>query len=238
MKNAVAYLRVSGASQVEGNGFDRQLMACHGYAALHGMSMTEVFREEAISGTTTVEQRPAFQELVAYMLENNITTLLVERLDRLARELAIQQQLIMYLAAKQLQLISCDTGENITEAVMSDPMRRAMVQIQGIFAELDKSMIVAKLRKGRERTKVVTGRCEGRKPFGRNPKAPEERETLERILDLRALGHTSDYIANYLNARSVPTRSSARWRGTTVAKIMRREASDTRQFTKLAHPVL
>lgn len=238
MSNAVAYLRVSGASQVEGNGFDRQEQACRAYAINHNLSLTELFREEAVSGTTAIEERPAFQELVAYMLDQGIKTLLVERLDRLARELAIQQQLIMYLAAKELQLISCDTGENITEAVMADPMRRAMVQIQGIFAELDKSMIVAKLRKGRERTKTLTGRCEGRKPYGYDPKSPQEHYVLAAMLDLRKAGTQFQDIAAHLNAKSLATRSGEPWRGTTIAKIVRRESSDTRTFTKLAHPVI
>ena len=72
---------------------------------------------------------------------------------------------MIYLASKGITLIAANTGENVTEAITSDPMRKAMVQMQGVFAELDKSMLVKKLRKARDRKRQETGRCEGPKPF-------------------------------------------------------------------------
>ena len=41
-------------------------------------------------------------------------------------------------------------GENVTEAYLADPMKRALIQIQAVFAELEKSMIVKKLRAARQ----------------------------------------------------------------------------------------
>jgi len=41
-----------------------------------------------------------------------------------------------------------------------------MVQMQGVFAELEKSKLVKKLRKAREAVRERDGRCEGRKPYG------------------------------------------------------------------------
>jgi hypothetical protein len=48
-------------------------------------------------------------------------------------------------------------------------MRKALIQIQGVFAELEKGMLVQKLRKARTQVKLTTGRCEGRKPYGHYP---------------------------------------------------------------------
>ena len=61
------------------------------------------------------------------------------------------------------------------------PMLKAMIQVQGVFSELDKSMLVAKLRKARQAKKNKTGQCEGRKPFGFYP---GEAKTLKRIKQL------------------------------------------------------
>jgi len=63
-----------------------------------------------------------------------------------------------------------------------DPTRKLMRQILGAFAEYQKSLIVAKLRGARQRTKAKKGICEGRKPFGyyvgvHRPK-PHERATI------------------------------------------------------------
>jgi DNA invertase Pin-like site-specific DNA recombinase len=165
MKNAYAYLRVSGKSQIDGNGFDRQLEEVERYSNNHDLNITGIYREEAISGTTDETKRPAFQTMISDILKNNIDTIIIEGLDRLAREYRIQEQLIIYLASKKITLISARTEENISEAVMSDPMRKAMVQIQGVFAELEKSLLVKKLRTARESKKEKTGKCEGRKSY-------------------------------------------------------------------------
>lgn len=218
--NAVAYLRVSGQSQVVGTGFDRQHLACHTYASLHRLELAEMFREEAVSGTADEDSRPAFQAMIAYMLDGGIKTVIIERLDRLARMLDLQMQLVLYVASKGLTLISADTGEDITAAVMGDPMRKAMVQMQGVFAELDKSMIVAKLRKGRERTKLKNGRCEGQKPFGHYGR---EAETLRTITLFSLQKITCRDIAERLNQQGYKTRSGRPWSPAVVAKILRRE---------------
>ena len=49
---AFAYLRVSGKGQVRGDGFTRQLQAIRAYAKQQGIRITQVFREEGVSGTT------------------------------------------------------------------------------------------------------------------------------------------------------------------------------------------
>ena len=41
---AVAYLRVSGASQIDGTGFDRQHQSCAEYAQQNGLHLVDVFR--------------------------------------------------------------------------------------------------------------------------------------------------------------------------------------------------
>ena len=85
--------------------------------------------------------------------------------DRLARELSISEHLRIYLASERINLISAQTGENITEITLNDPMRKALVQIQGVIAELDKSLLVKKLRKARERKRAEQGKCEGRNGY-------------------------------------------------------------------------
>ena len=171
MVKAFAYTRVSGKGQLEGHGLERQHDAIQKYASNTGYQVTGVYSEEGISGTTDESCRPAFQRMVTDILRNGVNHVIVESLDRLARDLQVQLQLSAYCASKQIELISAATGENITQAIMEDPMRRAMVQIQGVFAELDKSLVVRKLKNGRlkarqdSETRTLSGKkkCEGRK---------------------------------------------------------------------------
>jgi DNA invertase Pin-like site-specific DNA recombinase len=169
---AYAYLRVSGKGQVVGTGFDRQLEAIQAYCAKAGIEIDRIFKEQ-VSGTKNETDRPEFKAMVAAILRDGINTVIVESLDRLAREYRIQEQLLIYLASKGISLISANTGENITQALAEDPMKKAMIQIQGIFAELDKSLTVKKLRTAREKIRRERGKCEGRKGYAETDEGAE-----------------------------------------------------------------
>ena len=168
---AYAYTRVSGRGQLEGSGLERQQEEINRFAKESGYLIKQTFKEEGISGTTTETERPAFQQMVFNILRNGVNHIIVESLDRLARDLQVQLQLCTYIASKEITLICAGTGENITQAILDDPMRKAMVQIQGVFAELDKSLVVRKLKNGRikarqdseARTLAGKKKCEGRK---------------------------------------------------------------------------
>lgn len=106
MTKAFAYLRVSGKGQVEGDGFTRQLEAIKKYAASHDIKIGKVYREEGVSGATDWENRPAFSEMMAAMMANGTRTVLVERLDRCARDLMVQESIIADFKRKGLVVVS------------------------------------------------------------------------------------------------------------------------------------
>jgi DNA invertase Pin-like site-specific DNA recombinase len=216
---AVGYCRVSGDGQITGGGFPRQESAIEGWCASQSVELLRFYREEGIAGKLGEESRPAFQEMVAELLSNGCRTVVVESLDRLARQYDIQQQLATYLASKGISLISANTGEDITAALNGDPMRRAMIQIQGIFAELDKNLLVAKLKKGLERKKELTGKAQGRIVYGLKP---GEAETLAEMKLMRG-SMTFQQIADALNSRESLARSGKPWKVGSVAKILSRE---------------
>jgi len=222
----VAYLRVSGKGQVDGTGFDRQLDTITAWARHTGATVERVYREEGVSGTLDESHRPQFAVMVEDLLSNGCRTVVVESLDRFARDLSVQMQLLAYLIAKGLTLISASTGDNVTAAVADDPMRRAMVQMQGIFSELDKNLLVRKLRKGREKRRSERGKCEGVPFFGERP---GEAATLERIRELYRKPHGRDRlslaaICKILNQQldKYPTRRGGEWKKGTLQVLIRR----------------
>jgi len=221
-KQAVAYCRVSSIGQQKnGTGLDRQEDIITEYSKQEGYELIEVYHE-TIRGADA--NRPMFTTMLADILSNGCRTIIVERLDRLARDLSVQLQLVGLLCSKGLTLLSADTQQDVTAAFSGDPMLKAMIQVQGVFAELDKSMLVAKLRKAREAKKRKTGRCEGRKPYGFYE---GEEALVKRIKELhrkpRCEKRLGPYqIARILNKEGWKTRDAKEWYGSHVSAILKR----------------
>lgn len=140
-------------------------------------------------------------------------TIVIEKLDRLARDLMVQEATIADLEKGGFTLISVAE----LDLMASDPTRILMRQLMGAVAQYDKNQIVLKLRGARIRKRAAEGRCEGRKPFGRDE---AERATLEGMKALRAEGLAFDRIAERLNEEGVPTRTGKRWHGVVVNRIL------------------
>jgi len=215
MKPAFAYLRVSGKAQVDGDGFPRQLDAIERYAAQHGYQIVEVFREEGVSGTTDLDNRPALQKLLVELFSDGVRTVIIEKLDRLARDLMVQETIIADLRKKEIELVSVHEPDLLAD----DPSRKLTRQIFGAIAEYDRVMLVSKLKAARIRKRAETGRCEGILPYGAKPGEPK---VIERIVALRGEGLALDKIAERLNRAGIKPRSGARWHATTVNRVLAR----------------
>ncbi len=213
MRKAFSYLRVSGKGQVEGDGFTRQRQAIRHYAAAHDIRIVAEYREEGVSGTLETMDRPAWAAMMAKLHSNGVRLIIVEKLDRLARDLMVQEAAIADLRKHGFEIISVAEPD----LMASDPTRVLMRQLLGAVAQYDKSQIVAKLRGARMRKRATDGRCEGRKPFGHYP---GEAEALERMKALRAEGLGFDRIAARLNEEGIPTRTGKPWHGVVVNRIL------------------
>jgi DNA invertase Pin-like site-specific DNA recombinase len=221
MLKCFVYLRVSGHAQIDGDGFDRQLLACQGYATSHDLEIVEVFREEGVSGTKELEDRPALSELFAALEENGIKTVLIEKVDRLARDLMVQESIIGDMQKSGYTLISVAEPDLCS----TDPSRILIRQIFGALAQYDRAMTVLKLKGSRQRYKARHGKCEGAKAYGEHPKKPHEAEALLMMRSLRASGLSCDRIAEALNSNGVLSRKGKQWLGCTVNRILKREAA-------------
>jgi DNA invertase Pin-like site-specific DNA recombinase len=220
MKKAFAYLRVSGKGQVKGDGFPRQLQAIKTYSADLDIKIVQIFREEGVAGTRESMDRPAWSAMITALLANGVRTIIIEKLDRLARDLMVQEATIADLQKSGFTLVSVAEPD----LMASDPTRILMRQMMGAVAQYDKSQIVLKLRGARMRKRATEGRCEGRKPFGRDQ---AERVALDRLRALRAEGLSFDRIAERLNTEGVPTRTGRRWHGIVVNRILNGRSRST-----------
>jgi DNA invertase Pin-like site-specific DNA recombinase len=213
-KRAFGYLRVSGKSQVEGDGFPRQKAAIQKWAKANGYHVTQWFVEEGVSGT--LERREALDAMLVALMSNGVDTVIVEALHRFSRDLRVQENLIHQYFTNRFTLVSATEPELGND----DPNRVFMRQIFGAVHQLDKSNLVLKLRAARQRKKVATGRCEGRLPYGDHE---GEQDVLNHMRGLHAVGGNWETIASTLNNEGVTTRSGGKWYPATVRKILIRK---------------
>lgn len=219
MERAFAYLRVSGKGQVEGDGFPRQIVEIESCAKARGLEIVRTFEERGVRGATEWEDRPAWSEMAAALVTEDVKVVVVESLNRLARELFIQEYILRDLGKRGVKLISAREQD-----IDSSPERILFRQIMGAIAQYDKTMIVMKLRGARRRAKAAApdGRCEGRKPYGYRD---GEKDVIARILALHSLGIGVTEITEDLNRNSTRRpRKGRQWWPSTVSNILDRHA--------------
>jgi DNA invertase Pin-like site-specific DNA recombinase len=227
MRKAFCYLRVSGKGQLKGDGFARQQLACETYARGNDVKIEGVFREKGVSGANELDNRPALMEMLEALAADGVKLVLIEKLDRLARDLLVQETIIGDLRKRGFELISALEPDLLKD----DPGRKLMRQVFGAIAEYDKAMIVSKLRGARERVRARGERCEGQKPYGHYDGEPA---ILARMRQLRSEGLTYRHVAHQINVEGLPTRSRGRWHAMAVHRILKRNLQANRTLCPIS----
>lgn len=221
---AVAYLRVSTPGQVDGDGLDRQRDAIAAHAAKASMTVVAEFEDAGISGTRPLGERPGLTALFAKIMSNGVRVVLVEKADRLARDLVEGELLLREFRKADVRVVEIEGGHDLTAGDDENPTAKLIRQVLGAVSEFEKSALVAKLRAARDRKRRETGRCEGARPYG---ELPGEDVGLQRVLALakkprgkprRSLRE----IVAVLNEEAVPTRTGVPWSVSSVQSVLRR----------------
>ena len=220
---AFSYLRVSGKGQVDGDGFPRQREKIAAWAKSARCQIVREFTEEGISGASELADRPALSGLFSAILGNGVRVVLVEKADRLARDLIVSELLLQQFHDIGVQVIEAESGADLT-AGTDNPSAKLIRQILAAVAEFDKTSIVLKLRAARSRKRREQGRCEGRKPYGDRP---NEAAVIERMRALRRKpkgGQRRSFaeIASILNEEGVLSRTGKPWAPEVVRRILLR----------------
>ncbi|MDJ0335359.1 recombinase family protein [Salinibacterium sp. G-O1] len=225
--NAVMYLRVSSVGQLDGFGLDVQEEACRAYANAHGLHITATFRDEGVSGMLDATEREGLMDALTALQDGSVDLLLVARLDRLARSLTVQEAVLAQVWTANRTLHSADVGEVLRDDP-DDPLRTAMRQMAGVFAELDRGMVVKRMRDGRRAKAAQGGRAVGPAPYGYLAKdgmlhlVHAEQLALARMHELRLTGCTMAEIAVTLAEENHPTKRGGGWSSPVVSRILSR----------------
>jgi DNA invertase Pin-like site-specific DNA recombinase len=152
-----------------------------------------------------------------------VRVVLVERADRLARDLIVGELILNQFRELGVKVIAADSGTELT-AGDDDPTRVLIRQVLGAVAQFEKAVIVSKLKAARGRKRRAMGRCEERKPYGARP---GEAAVVILIHKLRRKPRNGERLsfaaaAGRLNAQGHPTRTGKPWAPETVRQIVMR----------------
>jgi DNA invertase Pin-like site-specific DNA recombinase len=152
MKRAALYLRVSTLDQHP----ETQLHDLRGLAAQRGMEIIAEYTDR-ISGARA--KPPGLDQMMADARRGKFDVVVVWAFDRLARSVRHFLEVLDELNHLNIEFVSfreqVDTG---------GPLGRAMVIIVGAIAELERSLIIERVRAGMRRAKLE-GRRLGRAPL-------------------------------------------------------------------------
>ena len=226
-KRVIAYCRTSTENQKEEKTIQLQVESLKAYAQKHDYDIVEWFEDDGVSGG--LEHRPALARLMKCLETNlDIEGVLIYKLDRLARDLYIQEGLIKEFTKFKKEVIS--TLE--PDLASNDPFRKAFRQMLGVFAEFEKAMITLRMKNGRN-SAVAKGRWHGGSIYGydhgKNGELlinQSEAKTVRKMYHMKRYQKLSPKkIAEWLNDEKVPTkRKTTKWHSLTVRKILRNPA--------------
>ncbi len=176
MKRAVIYTRVSTVDQH----LETQLLDLRQMAAQRGLEIVQEYSDK-ISGAKT--RRPGLDQMMTDGRRGKFDVVLVWASDRVARSVRHFLETLDELNWLNVEFISF--REQLDTA---GPLGRAIVVIIGAIAELERSLIVERVRAGMRRAKLDGTRI-GRTPLTLDDEAIRQDRRLGKSLREIARGH-------------------------------------------------
>jgi DNA invertase Pin-like site-specific DNA recombinase len=154
MKRAALYLRVSTIDQNP----ETQALDLRAFALQRGLQIVETYTDHGVSGTKA--RRPALDRMMGDARRHRFDVVVVWSCDRLARSTKHLLQTLDELNYYGVQFLSQ------REAIDTEgPLGRAIIVIVSAIAELERSLIVERVRAGMRRARLE-GRQIGRARLG------------------------------------------------------------------------
>jgi len=154
VKRVALYTRVS----TDGQTVENQQRELHAVADRRGWQIVAEYSDPGISGSKGRDKRPGFDKLLKGATRGDYDMIAAWSVDRLGRSL---QHLVEFLG--EINAAGVDLYLHTQGLDTSTPAGRAMFGMLGVFAEFERSMIVARVKSGLARA-VAKGVRLGRRP--------------------------------------------------------------------------
>ena len=159
MKAAI-YTRFSSDRQTEAS-THAQVRACSEYAKSNGISIYNIYSDEAISGSEEkTESRRYYQELLADVKSHRFDIILIHKYDRIARSLEEHVKLSALLKKEGIPIIA--VAQNFGDGIEGDFAK----QMMWILSEYYSKNLAKEVKKGHRETALKGMHNGGYAPFG------------------------------------------------------------------------
>lgn len=244
----VLLLRVSTAGQIDGYGLEAQEKDARKWArtigpSLGGVRIVKVCTDGGITGKAAEDERPGLHDALGMVAAGEVDGILAPNLDRIARELTVQEATLSVVWAHGGRVFTADHGEHVPDDD-DDPMRTFVRQVMGAASQLERGIIAKRLRNGRKAKAAKGGYATGAPAYGQKAADKEltadeqEAAVLTKMRGWQAEGISVRAIADRLNSEGIPTKRGARWHPTTVNRLLnpaaRQAARDQSARTRAA----
>ena len=201
MDKAVFYLRTSSSTNVgdDKDSESRQKSVIESYANQHKYELVEGAYDAGRSGADPIYDRSGFQALLDFSSNNQIDTVLVETSSRYARDKDVAVRGFYLLQDHGIKsLIDCEANLDLLQLWFSGKSFDALLPfLKMIISAEEKQELVRRMKSGRDKSKSIHGKCEGRKSLTQL----YGKKIREIAKDARRRGRTYQQIADLLNTR-------------------------------------
>jgi DNA invertase Pin-like site-specific DNA recombinase len=223
-RKVIGYVRVSTQEQVDGFGLTVQRKTITDYAKANGLRLVRTVSDEGQSGSNGLDARQGLADVLAVAESGQVSGLVVFRLDRLARDLILQETLMARLHEAGVEVLSVSEPD-----IDSDDKTRVLVrQILGAVSQYERALIRSRMMAGRAAKIASGGYGGGRPPFGWRAEGkelvpePREQEAIALVRQLADEGLSSRQIAARLEEAGLRPKVGAHWASTQVLRILQR----------------
>ena len=240
--NAVIYLRVSSKKQFdEGYSIASQKSSCENYARLKKFNVSKVFKDEGVSATIFLWNRPKGRAMKEYIEKNNIKHIIVVKMDRLFRNVRDLLETVDELTLKDIGLHLVEFGGQSLDTTSA--MGRFFLTVIGAIGELESGQISERTKESvkhmKKNSKRFTGEIYGWDCKGKDL-TPNWKEQY--LIDyMRDLFYTYDYsgykISKILNAMGEKGKLGGIWRSSTVIRTINYEFHGNRNKPEFTKPI-
>lgn len=150
--DVVCYVRKS----TEDQNWERQLVNLKEIAEEKGWTMVRTF-SESISGTTKVQKRKEFNEMLRYIESKNVKLVMISEISRLGRKVTDILTTIETLHERGIALYIQQFNMCSMENGVENPTVKLLCQMMSIGAEMENN-----LRKDRQREGIVIAKLQGK----------------------------------------------------------------------------
>lgn len=205
---AVGVLRVSTHEQGDSHlGLDAQRAAIESFAASRGLTLLAVF-EDVVSGTVAPADRAGMSAALALLRTGQAGVLLTAKVDRLSRK---QVDLFALMDRAHREQWHIRTSDGVLDTGSSNG--RLMASVAGLFAELERDLIVTRTRDAMAALKARGTRL--------GAPVRTQQAVRDQIRSLTLAGATQGDIAARLNEAGHATAQGCRWSQANVGRVIR-----------------